>query len=122
MEPKQAKLLDNEEIGLKTGAFRVKKYWLMHEIDPDTGKIRKDEDGTPITLMSYTEPKAEDFKHDKKVKDEVKRIEKEKEIPNWQKYILSSDEEFEKFFGRKSDKARKLYNGMLQCNLYQYWK
>ena len=69
--------LDNEEIGLKTGAFRVKKYWLMHEIDPDTGKIRKDEDGTPITLMSYTEPKAEDFKHDKKVKDEVKRIEKE---------------------------------------------
>lgn len=69
--------LDNEEIGLKTGAFRVKKYWLMHEIDPDTGKIRKDEDGTPITLMSYTEPKAEDFKHDKQVKDEVKRIEKE---------------------------------------------
>lgn len=69
--------LDNEEIGLKTGAFRVKKYWLMHEIDPDTGKIRKDEDGVPITLMSYTEPKAEDFKHDKQVKDEVKRIEKE---------------------------------------------
>ena len=69
--------LDNEEIGLKTGAFRVKKYWLMHEIDPNTGKIRKDEDGTPITLMSYTEPKADDFKHDKKVKDEVKRIEKE---------------------------------------------
>lgn len=69
--------LDNEEIGLKTGAFRVKKYWLMHEIDPDTGKIRKDENGTPITLMSYTEPKAEDFKHDKKVKDEVRRIEKE---------------------------------------------
>ena len=69
--------LDNEEIGLKTGAFRVKKYWLMHEIDPDTGKIRKDEDGVPITLMSYTEPKAEDFKHDKQVKEEVKRIEKE---------------------------------------------
>ena len=69
--------LDNEEIGLKTGAFRVKKYWLMHEIDPDTGKIRKDEDGVPITLMSYTEPKAEEFKHDKQVKDEVKRIEKE---------------------------------------------
>lgn len=69
--------LDNEEIGLKTGAFRVKKYWLMHEIDPDTGKIRKDEDGVPITLMSYTEPKAEDFKHDKQIKDEVRRIEKE---------------------------------------------
>ena len=46
----------------------------------------------------------------------------QKEIPNWQKYILSSDEEFEKFFGRKSDKARKLYNGMLKCYLYQYFK
>lgn len=46
----------------------------------------------------------------------------QREIPNWQKYILSSDEEFEKFFGRKADKARKLYNGMLKCYLYQYFK
>jgi putative N6-adenine-specific DNA methylase len=36
--------------------------------------------------------------------------------------IISPDEEFEKFFGRVADKKRKLYNGMLKCNLYIYYK
>ena len=37
-------------------------------------------------------------------------------------YIISPHEEFEKFFGRKADKKRKLYNGMIKCNLYMYFK
>jgi len=37
-------------------------------------------------------------------------------------YIISPDEEFEQCFGRKADKLRKLYNGMLKCNLYMYFK
>lgn len=37
-------------------------------------------------------------------------------------YIISPDEEFEKCFGRKSDKRRKLYNGMIKCQLYMYFK
>lgn len=36
-------------------------------------------------------------------------------------YIISSSENFEQSFGRKADKKRKLYNGMLKCNLYQYF-
>ena len=31
-------------------------------------------------------------------------------------------ENFEKFYGKKADKKRKLYNGMLKCNIYQYFK
>ena len=38
----------------------------------------------------------------------------------WQKFIISSEPEFEYYFGRRADKKRKLYNGMIQCNLYQY--
>ncbi len=38
----------------------------------------------------------------------------------WQKYIISSEPEFEHYFGKRADKKRKLYNGMIQCNLYQY--
>ena len=37
-------------------------------------------------------------------------------------YIISPHEEFEKFFGKKADKKRKLYNGMIKCNLYMYFK
>ena len=40
----------------------------------------------------------------------------------WQVYIITSHREFEKFYGRKADKVRKLYNGMIPCFLYQFFK
>jgi putative N6-adenine-specific DNA methylase len=41
---------------------------------------------------------------------------------NWSLYLLSSDPEFERCFGRSADKKRKLYNGMIKCDLYMYYK
>ncbi|MBQ6041242.1 MAG: class I SAM-dependent RNA methyltransferase [Oscillospiraceae bacterium] len=35
--------------------------------------------------------------------------------------VITPDTEFEKQFGRKARKRRKLYNGMMQCQLYQYY-
>ncbi len=43
-------------------------------------------------------------------------------IPSWQMYIITSDELFERYFGRRCDKKRVLYNGMIKCNLYQFFK
>ena len=40
----------------------------------------------------------------------------------WKKYIITSEPEFEHYFGARADKKRKLYNGMIQCCLYQYYK
>ena len=40
----------------------------------------------------------------------------------WQVYIITSHREFEKFYGRRADKVRKLYNGMIPCFLYQFFK
>lgn len=40
----------------------------------------------------------------------------------WGYYIISPSEEFETFFGRKADKRRKLYNGMIKCWLFMYYK
>ncbi len=37
-------------------------------------------------------------------------------------YIISPDEKFETYFGRIADKRRKLYNGMIQCQVFQYFK
>ncbi|MBE6738942.1 MAG: class I SAM-dependent RNA methyltransferase [Ruminococcaceae bacterium] len=40
-----------------------------------------------------------------------------------QKYfMISPHDEFEKFFGRNADKRRKLYNGMIKCQLFMYFK
>ena len=38
-----------------------------------------------------------------------------------QSYIISPHEEFEKFFGTPAHKRRKLYNGMIKCQLYMYF-
>ena len=40
----------------------------------------------------------------------------------WQVYIISSLPNFESFYGKRADKTRKLYNGMIPCVLYQYFK
>ena len=39
----------------------------------------------------------------------------------WNKYIISSEPEFEHWFGKQAAKKRKLYNGRLQCNVYMYY-
>ncbi len=44
-----------------------------------------------------------------------------KKFKTWSYYIITSYEQFEKFFGRRADKKRKLYNGMLKCDYYQYF-
>ena len=38
----------------------------------------------------------------------------------WQVGVLSSHTEFERTFGKTADKKRKLYNGMLKCDLFLY--
>lgn len=41
-------------------------------------------------------------------------------LENWNLYILSSHTEFERSFGKSADKKRKLYNGMIKCDLFMY--
>ncbi len=41
---------------------------------------------------------------------------------HWSLYLICSHPEFETAFGQKADKKRKLYNGMIRCDLFQYKK
>ncbi|MGM0509018.1 MAG: THUMP domain-containing class I SAM-dependent RNA methyltransferase [Fusobacteriota bacterium] len=45
-----------------------------------------------------------------------------RKLPTWKYYVITPNEEFEKLFGKKADKNRKLYNGRIKCYLYQYYK
>lgn len=42
-------------------------------------------------------------------------------LTSWSKYILTSDLQFEQFYGTKATKRRKLYNGSLRADFFQYW-
>lgn len=44
-----------------------------------------------------------------------------KRLSDWSCYVLASDDEFEEHFGKKANKRRKIYNGMIKCNVYQYF-
>ena len=43
-----------------------------------------------------------------------------KRLDSWSAYMITSYEDTEKYFGRKADKNRKIYNGMLKTYFYQY--
>ena len=43
-------------------------------------------------------------------------------LDRWQIYIITSHPDFERLYGRKADAKRRLYNGMIECCLYQYFK
>lgn len=43
-------------------------------------------------------------------------------LGRWQIYVLTPNEEFERLYGRRADKVRKLYNGMIPCLFYQFFK
>ena len=44
-----------------------------------------------------------------------------KHNPEFSSYIITSHPEFEHFYGKKAVKRRKLYNGMIKCELYMYY-
>ena len=60
-------------------------------------------------------------------KDEVESLYREmgvhfRSLSPWQVYIITSHPGFERFYGKRADKVRKLYNGMIPCYLYQFFK
>lgn len=44
-----------------------------------------------------------------------------KPLTSWSKYFLTSDLEFEKYYGQKATKRRKLYNGSIRTDYFQFW-
>lgn len=41
-------------------------------------------------------------------------------LDSWSEYVITSYEEAEKYIGRKADKNRKIYNGMIKTYFYQF--
>lgn len=41
--------------------------------------------------------------------------------PGWKLALITADPAFERYFGRRADKKRRLYNGRLECDFYQYF-
>ena len=79
----------------------------------------KSEKGTVITNPPYGERMLSQREVDDLIRS-MGRVFPRKH--GWSYSIISPSETFEESFGRKADKRRKLYNGMIKCQLYFYFK
>ena len=43
------------------------------------------------------------------------------DLVGWKLFVLSGNDDFQRYFGKKADKNRKLFNGNMQTYLYQYF-
>ena len=91
-------------------------------------------------LIHFQERDVKDLHHPKKYGFVItnppygERLEDKKDLPalyrafgesfnhldSWSAYMITSYEEAERYFGRKADKNRKIYNGMLKTYFYQF--
>ena len=76
--------------------------------------------GTIVTNPPYGE-RLGDLASSRKLAEAFGRALREN-VPFWQIYVISADEDFARYFGRRPDKVRKLYNGMLRCSYFQFFK
>lgn len=73
--------------------------------------------GFIITNPPYGE-RLEDKEGVKKLYTEIGQV--FKELPTWSKYIITAFDDAEKYIGKKADKNRKLYNGMMKTYFLSY--
>ena len=72
-------------------------------------------------VMITNPPYGERLKISDLTKLEADLGQKINKLKTWSSYIITSDENFERNFNRKADRKRKLYNGKIKVDYYQYY-
>ncbi len=96
----------------------VEEY--LNIFQADARRIKKeDRKGTVVCNPPYGERMGE--------LEEIERLYQQlggtfKALYPWQIYVLTSSDRFDRLYGQRADKVKKLYNGMLPCYLYEYFK
>ena len=113
-----------------------------YDLDPDMIKIARAnaKQAGVEKLIHFQQRDVADLKHSKKYGFIItnppygERLEEKKDLPalyttigevyrnldTWSLYMITSYEEAERYIGRKADKNRKLYNGMIRTYFYQF--
>ena len=78
----------------------------------------KDEYGVVITNPPYGERIGEGEDVTRLYEDLGQKL---NYLETWSNYIITSDKQFEKKYGKRADRKRKLYNGRIEVDYYQYY-
>ena len=113
---------DIDDISLNIARENAQKAHVADRITFEKRDIsdfsKQTDKGTVITNPPYGERML-----DVKQAEEIYKVMGERFTPQkgWSYTIISPDDDFERCFGSKADKRRKLYNGMLKCQVYMYF-
>ncbi len=114
---------DIDPAAIEIAKQNAKRAGVADKISFKTADIKdfapESEKGTLIVNPPYGE-RLLDIEHCEVLYKEMGKVFERRH--GWSYSIISPDEEFEAAFGRKADKRRKLYNGMIKCQLYMYFK
>lgn len=114
---------DIDEKSLEVALTNAKRAGVDKYITFEKADVRsftpKSEKGTVICNPPYGERLLE-LKDAEEIYKSMGKVFRQER--GWAYNIISPSEDFEVFFGRKADKRRKLYNGMIKCQLYMYFK
>ena len=97
---------------------------LLHDImNRDQNKLQTEkETGNQSGIIMTNPPYGERVMQKSEAEDLYRRFgAATKNLKDWKMYILSSHTEFERTFGKQAVKKRKLYNGMIKCDLFMYY-
>lgn len=101
----------------------AKKAGVANRLTVTMADVRQFDPQTPRGIVITNPPYGErllDIQTARSLYREMGKVMEQKR--GWRYVIISPDEEFQHHFGREADKKRKLYNGMLKCNCYLYFK
>ncbi|MBC1435835.1 class I SAM-dependent RNA methyltransferase [Listeria rocourtiae] len=104
----------SKQNALKAGLEGVIEFKQMQVADFTTEK----EYGVIVANPPYGE-RLEDEESVRELYREMRAV--YRDMPTWSVYVLTSYEMFEEVYAKRATKKRKLYNGYLRTDLYQYW-
>lgn len=114
---------DTDRTALKTARENALRAGVSEKIVLEYGDVRafrpQTERGTLITNPPYGERLADAEYAASLIRDMGKVFPRKH---GFSYGIISPEAEFESLFGRRADKRRKLYNGMIKCQFYMYFK
>jgi putative N6-adenine-specific DNA methylase len=104
----------SKENALEAGLGDLVKFKQMQVRDFTTDL----EYGVAVGNPPYGERLGERPEVEKMYKEMGQAFEK---LDTWSVYMLTSHEDFERFYGKPATKKRKLFNGFIRTDYYQYW-
>lgn len=113
--------IDSETVEIARDNIRRAGMWnYINCFTKDALTIRRDDKRTTIVCNPPYGERMDTVKKAQALYKQMGRV--FQKLSPWQIYIITSEEDFENLYGRRADKVRRLYNGMIRCNYYQFFK